>query len=87
MQDPEYKLTKAILFIYSLETFLPHSITKAIRDKDATKVDTLGPFTIALRSIIIGAEIDKALSSSSKDSETVLWRPAMMFQRDIYDYQ
>ena len=87
LQDPGHKLTRAILFIYSLETFIPHSITMATRDKDITKVDTLGPYAVALRSIIIGSEIDKeSCSDTSKDYETILWRPAMMNQSDIYDY-
>ena len=60
----------------------------ASRDKDVTKVDTLGPYAVALRSIIIGSEIDKeSCSDTSKDYETILWRPALMNQSDIYDYQ
>lgn len=85
--DPDHKITKAIILIYSLETFIPHSISQAIRDRDTTKVETLGPYTIALRSIILGAETGKDDSIQSKDFETILWRPAMMHQRDIYDYQ
>lgn len=87
MHDPENKITQAILFIYSLETFIPHSISKAIRERDASKIDTLGPFTITLRSIILGAEGGKGMSIQSKDFETILWRPAIMNQRDVFDYQ
>ena len=55
LHDKENKITQAILFIYSLETFLPYTITFANCEKDETKVDTLGPISLALRTIVHGA--------------------------------
>jgi len=49
--DPYSAITKSILFIYSMETFLPYSLNKAEREVDASKVNTLGPFAEALRRI------------------------------------
>ena len=53
--DPYSKITKSILFMYSMETFLPYTLNKAERDEDATKVESLGPFASALRLISIFA--------------------------------
>jgi len=41
-----------ILYIWSLETSLPIVINKAIREKDLSKIDTLGPFTTCLSIIV-----------------------------------
>ncbi len=41
-------ITKSILFIYSMETFLPYTLNKVDRDKDVTKVYSLGPFAWTL---------------------------------------
>ena len=45
------KITKSILFMYSMETFLPYTLNKAEREKDASKVKSLGPVGYALRGI------------------------------------
>ena len=42
-------ITKSILFMYSLETFLPYNLNKAERDRDPKKIMSLGPFAAALR--------------------------------------
>lgn len=48
-------LTSIILFIYSMETFLPALIDNASWKKDMTRVDTLGPFVLALHEIVYRA--------------------------------
>ena len=37
--------------MYSMETFLPYTLNKAEREKDASKVKSLGPFGWALKII------------------------------------
>ena len=44
--------TKAILYIYSMETFLPQLMNQACRLQDNSKIFTLGPFAHALNSIL-----------------------------------
>ncbi len=46
--NPTSDLTKSILFVYSMETFLPYTLNKAEREKDASKVKSLGPFILLL---------------------------------------
>ena len=36
------------LFLYSMETFLPYKLNQADREKDKSKIQTLGPFVYAL---------------------------------------
>ena len=36
--NPDSKITKGILFMYSMETFLPYNLNKAEREMDASKV-------------------------------------------------
>jgi hypothetical protein len=40
-----------MLFIYSMETFLPYSLNLAYRNGDSSKVLSLGPFASVLREI------------------------------------
>jgi hypothetical protein len=53
--NPSSALTKSILFMYSMETFLPYNLNKAERDRDPKKVMSLGPFARALYLISFGA--------------------------------
>jgi hypothetical protein len=55
VDDPNHKDVKTILFIYTLECFLYKRINKASRDMDASSIETLGPFTVALTRIINSA--------------------------------
>lgn len=48
-------LTSIILYIYSMETFLPGLIDNASWVKDEKRVDTLGPFVLALHEIVYRA--------------------------------
>jgi len=51
LSNPSSRITKSILFMYSMETFLPYSLNKAEREMDSSKVQSLGPFAEALREI------------------------------------
>ena len=50
--DPDNPLPQMILYIYSMETFLYNEINKASRNKDKSKISTLGPYSFALCLII-----------------------------------
>ena len=39
--------------MYSMETFLPYTLNKAERDKDASKVKSLGPYAWVLGEISV----------------------------------
>ncbi len=50
--DPESPITKMILCLYSMETFLYTEINRASRDKDKSKISTLGPYSFVLSWIV-----------------------------------
>jgi hypothetical protein len=50
--DPEHEDVKAILFLYSLESFLYPRLNKISIEKDLSSIETLGPFAVALTRII-----------------------------------
>jgi hypothetical protein len=50
--DPEHPHVKAILFIYSMESFLFKRLNEASRSKDPHSLKTLGPYATALTMVI-----------------------------------
>ena len=52
MKDPEHEDVKAILVMYSLESFLFSRINQCSREQETSAVETLGPFAVALTTII-----------------------------------
>ena len=50
--QPEHPHVKAIIFVYSLESFLFSEINRSSREKDTRVIDTLGPFAVAISNVI-----------------------------------
>ena len=50
--DPEHPDVKAILFIYTMESFLFKKLNRASREKDASVIKTLGPFAVVISRVI-----------------------------------
>lgn len=50
--DPDHKDVKAILFLYSLDSFLYVKLNQISREFNDSAVDTLGPFSVALKRVI-----------------------------------
>ena len=50
--NPEHPHVKAILYMYSLDSFLFDRLNQSSRDQDSSAVRTLGPFAVALTKII-----------------------------------
>ena len=59
LSDPENKLVKTIMYIYSMQSFVFTEVNKASRNKDVTKIKFYGPFAVALSCIIHAANIKK----------------------------
>ena len=59
LHDPKNKIVQAILFIYSLDTFLPQTINIVNREQDFHFVNSLGPFVILMRTILNGAQAER----------------------------
>ena len=48
MKNPDSIIAKGFVFIYSMETFLYSNLNRAEREKDGSKIKTLGPFAFVL---------------------------------------
>lgn len=69
--DPLNPITTTMLFLYSLETFIPELINKASREKDQSKVKTLYPFARVLHQIV---SVSNANRDDALHGEIVTWR-------------
>ena len=54
--SPEHPVTQTIMYIYSMETFLPQAIKRANAYKDHSKIKSLGPFAMYLAEVIYIAQ-------------------------------
>ena len=52
LSDPKNEITKLILYIYSIESFLYADLNQASREKDETKIQYYGAFVASLSCII-----------------------------------
>jgi hypothetical protein len=48
LSDANNDITKAIMYLYSMETFIYTAINRATREQDESKVRTLGPYAVLL---------------------------------------
>ena len=63
--NPTSDVVCALLWIYSMETFVYSSLNAATRDHDPAYVNTLGPLAQALGYIVFRAESKRPKDSSS----------------------
>ena len=59
LSDPYNKITKHILYLYSMETFIYADLNRASREKDKTKIKFFGAFAAALSYIIYFANTNR----------------------------
>ena len=52
LSNPYHPITKKILYIYSMESFVYSDLNKACRSKDETKIKSFGAYGAALSYII-----------------------------------
>ena len=52
MDDPEHAHVKAVLILYSLESFLFKRLNECSREQDSSVLKTLGPYAVALTYVI-----------------------------------
>ena len=57
--NPNNEITQAILYIFSMETFLFRVLNAATKNQDESKIKTLGPFARVLSFIVLAAEKNK----------------------------
>ena len=54
--DANNKIVKSLMYIYSMESFIYTTLTAAQRNKDETKIVSLGPLSVAMNIIVGNAE-------------------------------
>ena len=56
LKNPQHAITNFILKLHTLETYLYKDLKKASREKDESKIMTLGPYALVLSYIISNAD-------------------------------
>jgi hypothetical protein len=59
MINPNSQITKSILIIYTLDSFIPSALNKASIEKDISKIQSLGPFACILDRIICVSQMNR----------------------------
>ena len=64
LSDPTHNITKHLMYLYSMESFIYNDMNKASREKDESKIKYYGAFAAALSYIIYAASSQKNYSST-----------------------
>ena len=72
LSDPEHEITKHLLYIYSMESFVYSDLNRASREKDLLKIKFYGAYAAALSYIIYMANINR--KSNELQGTTLLYR-------------
>ena len=85
LSDPTHIITRHLLYIYSMESFIYADMNKACRDKDKSKIKFYGAFAAALSYIIYNA------NKNRKDKEVLdqvkLFRGVKMLRAELDGYE
>ena len=71
LSDPNNKITKHILYLYSMETFIYGDLNRASREKDKTKIQYYGAFAAVLSYIIYSANKNRKSKEKLKGVNTL----------------
>ena len=80
LSDPNHKITKRLLYIYSLESFVYSYLNCACRDKDSSQIQYYGAYAAALSYIIYGANKNR---KDKLSGHTVLYRGLSRPKNDV----
>ena len=69
--NSDHKVTKTIVYIYSMESFVYRILNSSSRNQDMSKVSTMGPFAVLLTQIVYGCEERRLRSSTVTKTEVV----------------
>ena len=76
LSNPENKITKLLLYLYSMESFIYEELNQASRKKDKSKIQFYGAYAAALSYIIYTA--NEKRKDSSLRGTTILYRGLQM---------
>lgn len=71
LSNPNHKVTRRLLYIYSIESFIYSDLNRACRDKDSKQIQYYGPYAAALSYIIHGANKNR---KDKLKGHTILYR-------------
>ena len=80
LSNPYHKVTKHILYLYSLESFIYEDLNHASREKDQTKIKYYGAFSAALSYIIYNA--NKKRTTNKLEGHNTLYRGLSLKQKE-----
>ena len=86
LSDPDHFIVKTIIYLYSLEPPIYRVLNKASRDKDKSRVGTLGPYSDCLRTILAHAERNRADKYPANTPFTV-YRGFGLLESEIGEYR
>lgn len=82
--QPYHPIVMTLLYIFSMETFLPSVMNEANRAQDLSKIDSIGPFAKALMMIVA---YSNCWRGDALIGELSLWRGLQLTKADIEDYR
>ena len=85
LRNPQHKITKHILYLYSMESFIYGDLNQACREKDESKIKYYGAFAAALGYILNNANQQR--KNGKLSNTTILYRGLKLYKDQIKDYQ
>ena len=85
LSDPEHKVVKHIIYIYSMESFIYADLNRVCREKDTTKIKFYGAFAAALSFIIHSANQNRIEQKLQRS--TTLFRGVKLTPAEAEQYQ
>ena len=83
LSDPTHKITRHLLYLYSMETFIYPELNKASREKDKSKIKFYGAYAAALSYIIQSANKNRDLNGDRLTGTTVLFRGLSLERKQL----
>lgn len=85
LSNPNHKITKHLIYLYTMESFIYPGLNKACRDKDVQMIRYFGPLAS-----VLGYIIHSANHNQSKDcrleGERTLYRGIKLLQSEINSF-
>ena len=82
LRNPNSKITKHMLYIYSMQSFIYEHLNRACREKQEHSLKSFGPYAAALSYIIHFANLRR----KDKLSSCVLFRGLSLSDKEIESY-
>ena len=85
LSDPEHKVVKHLIYIYSMQSFIYEDLNRVCREKDRSKIKLYGAFAAAISFIINCANKNRV--ESKLDKSTTLFRGVKLTQLEVNGFE